>query len=100
MDLGKIFFEREIRSYEKKIETREKSIANLEKKIAVLKAQCDAGKISKGTYEKRKDGHINSIHGMKGKIKILRGAIAKEHRAIKESEHSHEKGKKETKAKK
>ncbi|MDD5502405.1 MAG: hypothetical protein PHH26_02950 [Candidatus Thermoplasmatota archaeon] len=101
MDLGKIFFEREIRSYEKKIETREKNIARLEEKIAVLKAQCDAGKISKGKYEKRKRECTDSIHGMKDKIKILRGAIAKEHRAIKESEHSHEKKeKKEAKAKK
>ena len=99
MDLGKIFFEREIRSYEKKIETREKNIARLEEKIAILKAQCDAGKISKGTYEKRKNGHIDSIHGMKDKIKILRGAIAKEHRAIKENGSNNEKAKKETKAK-
>lgn len=88
MNMGKFFFEREIKSYERKIETREKSIARLEEKIAMLKAQCDAGKITKGTYEKRKDGYITSIHGMKDKIKILRGAIAKEHRAIKGKEQS------------
>ena len=86
MKISKFFAERDIRSYGKRIEAREKNIAKLEEKIAFLKARCDAGKMTKAAYEKKKDGYMNSIHGMKDKIKVLRGAIARETRGLKEKE--------------